>query len=64
MFAKAEFTNPISQNIRLTKKYCEIPQNKGHEFHNIFKFCGTTQQIVTTHDFFRPVKYFVENQFR
>ena len=33
VFAKAEFTNPI-------------PQKKGHEFHNIFKFCGTTPQII------------------
>ena len=41
VFAKAEFTNQIPQKIR-TKKYGGIPQNKGHEFHNIFKFCGTT----------------------
>ena len=64
VFAKAEFTNPIPQKIRRTKKYCGIPQNKGHEFHNIFKFCGTTPQIIPTHVFFRPVKYFVENRFR
>ena len=64
VFAKAEFTNPIPQKIRRTKKYCGIPQNKDHEFHNIFKFCGTTPQIIPTHIFFRPVKYFVENRFR
>ena len=64
VLAKAEFTNPIPQKIRRTKKYCGIPQNKGHEFHNIFKFCGTTPQIIPTHVFFRPVKYFVENRFR
>ena len=63
VFAKAEFTNPIPQKIRRTKKYW-IPQNKGHESHNIFKFCGTTPQIIPTHVFFRPVKYFVENRFR
>ena len=63
-FTKAEFTNPIPQKIRRTKEYCGIPQNKGHEFHNIFKFCGTTPQIIPTHVFFRPVKYFVENRFR
>ena len=50
-FAKAEFTNPIPQKIRRTKKYW-IPQNKGHEFHNIFKFGGTTKQIIPTHVFF------------
>ena len=64
MFAKAEFTNPIPQKIRRTKKYCGIPQKKGHEFRNIFKFCGTTPQIIPTHVFFRPVKYFVESRFR
>ena len=64
VFAKAEFTNPIPQKFRRTKKYCGIPQNKGHESHNIFKFCGTTPQIIPTHVFFRPVKYFVENRFR
>ena len=64
VLAKAEFTNPIPQKIRRTKKYCGIPQNKGHEFHNIFKFCGMTPQIIPTHVFFRPVKYFVENRFR
>ena len=64
MLAKAEFTNPTPQKIRRTKKYCEIPRNKGHEFHNIFKFCGTTPQFFPTHAFFRPVKYFVENRFR
>ena len=64
VFAKAEFTNPIPQKIHRTKKYCGIPQNKGHEFHNIFKFCGTTPQIIPNHIFFRPVKYFVENRFR
>ena len=58
MFAKAEFTNPIIQKICRTKKYCGIPQKKGHEFQNIFKFCGTTPQIIPT-PFFRPVKYFV-----
>ena len=64
MFAKAEFTNPTPQKIHRTKKYCVIPQNKGREFHNIFEFCGTTPQIIPTHIFFRPVKYFVENRFR
>ena len=49
VLAKAEFTNPIPQKIRRTKKYCGIPQNKGHEFLNIFKFCGTTPQIIPTH---------------
>ena len=52
MFAKAEFTNPIPQKIRRTKKYCGNPQNKGHEFHNIFKFCGTTPQIIPPTFFF------------
>ena len=64
VFAKAGFTNPIPQKMRRTKKYCGFLQNKGHEFHNIFKFCGTTPQIIPTHFFFRPVKYFVENRFR
>ena len=61
---KAEFTNKIPQKMRLTKEYCGFSQNKGHEFHNIFKFCGMTPQIIPTHVFFRPVKYFVENRFR
>ena len=64
MSAKADFTNQIPQKIRQNKEYCGIPQNKGHEFHNIFKFCGTTPQIIPTHVFFRPVKYFAENRFR
>ena len=59
VFAKAGFTNPNPQKMRRTKKYCGFSQNKGHEFHNIFKFCGTTPQIIPTHVFFRPVKYFL-----
>ena len=39
-------------------------KDKGHEFHNIFKFCGTTLQIIPAHVFFRHVKYFLENRFR
>lgn len=43
VFAKAEYTNPIlPQKIRRTNKYCCIPQNKGHQFRNITKFCGAT----------------------
>ena len=49
VFAKAEFTNPIPQKISRTKKYCGIPQ---HEFNNIFKFCGTTPQIIPPTFFF------------
>ena len=65
VFAKAEFTNPIPQKIRRTKKYCGIPQNKGHEFHNIFKFCGTTPQIIPHPRFFSTGQvFFVENRFR
>ena len=45
IIAKAEFTNPI----RRTKEYRGISQNEGHEFHNIFKFCGTTPQIIPNH---------------
>ena len=46
MVGNTAFTNPIPQKIRRTKEYCGIPQNKGNEFHNIFKFCGTTPQIT------------------
>ena len=49
MVGNTAFTNPIPQKIRRTKEYCGIPQNKGNEFHNIFKFCGTTPQIIPTH---------------
>ena len=52
VLTKAGFTNPIPQKMRRTKKYCGFSQNKGHEFHNIFKFCGTTPQIIPTHVFF------------
>ena len=52
MVGNTAFTNPIPQKIRRTKEYCGIPQNKGNEFHNIFKFCGTTPQIIPTHVFF------------
>ena len=51
----------------LLNRMCEFRfrrySNKGHEFHNIFEFCGTVPQIIPTHVFFRLVKYFVENWF-
>ena len=56
MFAKAEFTKPIPQKICRTKEYCGSPQSKSHEFHNIYKFYGTTPQLILTH--------VVENRFR
>ena len=52
MFAKVEFTNPIPQKILRNQEILWNSTNKGQEFHNVFKFCGTTPQIIPTHVFF------------